>query len=490
MGTPVLCTIELPLQAGRYVVSLATYDGLLDRRGEPTGNELSANQNVPLVVAVGQPNSIYATLDGVPASVAVVPEASSTLGGTATLGFTMPRCSASAQKVSVLGVDADGNFILGAGAPKPSLVSGNSALVVSTPAPSAPNLYVLTPPKRPKYVTPGLSVQLTARASPGSNSGATTAILRTTLTFSGDICGVFTEFTIPTQESNPWGITVGPDGAIWFAEFSATASKIARIPTTATVAKPQITEYATPTQGSRPYDLATGADGALWFTECAAGQIGRIPTSGSPILEFIPPSRGVPQGITAGQDGAMWFAESSANKIGRIPTSGPIVIDEYTVPTSNSVPEAITSGPDGALWFTEVNGNKIGRIPTSGAPITESPIPTAGSNPRGIAVGSNQALWFTECLGGNIGAVPLSGSPVDEYTHASTAPIGITSGPDGALWFVEANASQIGRITTDGFSITEYPIPTANSKPIDIVTGPDGSLWFTEYNGNKIGKLQ
>ena len=35
------------------------------------------------------------------------------------------------------------------------------------------------------------------------------------------------EFTIPTADSNPYGITLGPDGAMWFAENGA--GKIGRI---------------------------------------------------------------------------------------------------------------------------------------------------------------------------------------------------------------------------------------------------------------------
>jgi streptogramin lyase len=38
-----------------------------------------------------------------------------------------------------------------------------------------------------------------------------------------------TEFTIPTANSGPNGITAGPDGALWFTE--AAANKIGRITT-------------------------------------------------------------------------------------------------------------------------------------------------------------------------------------------------------------------------------------------------------------------
>lgn len=77
------------------------------------------------------------------------------------------------------------------------------------------------------------------------------------------------EFALPAMNSNPYGVTTGPDGALWFTEFSA--NKIGRI-TTAGV----VTEFALPTAGSSPEGITTGPDGALWFAEHDSNKIGRI----------------------------------------------------------------------------------------------------------------------------------------------------------------------------------------------------------------------
>src|SRR5262245_26658425 len=45
----------------------------------------------------------------------------------------------------------------------------------------------------------------------------------------GDTAAQITEFSVPTSNSGLWGITVGPDGALWFTE--ADGSKIGRITT-------------------------------------------------------------------------------------------------------------------------------------------------------------------------------------------------------------------------------------------------------------------
>lgn len=159
----------------------------------------------------------------------------------------------------------------------------------------------------------------------------------------------FTEYAVPTIFAGPYGITTGPDGALWFTEYES--SKIGRVTTSGV-----ITEYATPTPDSAPYDIRVGPDGALWFTEGQANNIGRITTSGV-IQEYpIPTPDSFPESIVTGPDGALWFTEDTGNNIGRITTAG-VITNEYS---SAGNPQGITLGPDGALWFTERLGNKIG----------------------------------------------------------------------------------------------------------------------------------
>jgi len=287
-------------------------------------------------------------------------------------------------------------------------------------------------------------------------------------------------YSLPNANSYPYGITVGPDGALWFSQVFS----IGRITTAGA-----ITEYNTP-GGTTTGFITVGPDGALWFTGTYANNIGRITTAG--VFTMFPPvptANSLPTGITAGPDGALWFTETYGNNIGRITTAG--VVTEYPIPIASSSPNEITAAPDGALWFTQGAGY-IGRVTTGGA-FTEYAVPTAGSSPFGITSGPDGALWFTEGAG-KIGRVTTSGV-FTEYPLAAGAasPVGITVGPNGALWFTQGNyagPSDIGQITTAG-TITEYPVPTIVGLPseyISIVTGPDQQLWFTESYGNAIGE--
>ena len=69
-----------------------------------------------------------------------------------------------------------------------------------------------------------------------------------------------TEFPLPTADSSPAGITTGPDGNLWFTEWTNQIGMIN--PTT-----DAITEFPIPTAQSGPAAITTGPDGNLWFTE-------------------------------------------------------------------------------------------------------------------------------------------------------------------------------------------------------------------------------
>jgi streptogramin lyase len=298
--------------------------------------------------------------------------------------------------------------------------------------------------------------------------------------------GTVNEFTVPTLDSFPLGITRGPDGNLWFTEQNK--AKIGQITTAGAVTG----EFTITTPGAVPTSIAPGADGKLWFTEDSSNKIGRVTTAGA-IEDFaITTPSSAPQFIAPGGDGNLWFTEgANPGKVTQVTTAATPAFAEYPTPTTMSSPIGITPGPDGKLWFTEAGSNKIGRITTQGAFTTsdEFVIPTAAALPLGITSGPDGNLWFTEQNKSQIGRVTPTGD-MDEFPvpTPSSGPSAIAPGPDGNLWFTERFANKIGRITPTG-DVTEFPIPTAGADPLGITTGPDGNLWFTEFSTNKVARM-
>ena len=288
------------------------------------------------------------------------------------------------------------------------------------------------------------------------------------------------DFPAPTPFPGPQGIAVGPDGNLWFTEY--TANQIGRV-TSAGV----ITEFPIPSANSGPWGIVAGPDGNLWFTERLAHNVGRITPAGV-VTEFPGPTH--PLGvIAAGADGNLWF-----NVVGptvcRITPTG--TVTEFPVPTVGAQCNGLAAGPDGNLWFTETSFldpnaiGKIGRITTAGV-ITEFPLPAELAGPAPITSGPDGNLWFTG-FAPAIGRITTSGVvtafPFPPPGQPFAANPAITSGPDGNLWYFGNRLGSgkvltfLGRITPSG-AITEFPPSWGQG----ITAGPDGNLWFTSGDG-------
>ncbi len=332
------------------------------------------------------------------------------------------------------------------------------------------------------------------------------------------LLSAITEFPLPTPTFNPGDLTVGPDGNLWFPEFSGFpfggADGIGRITPSGAV-----TEFPLPTTGLQAVNLTVGPDGNLWFPVVDyGGRIGRITPSGA-VTEFpLPTTSGDPGALTVGPDGNLWFTEfrntltaGGTGRIGRITPSG--AVTEFPLPTTGLQADNLTVGPDGNLWFTEFSENtlpaggtmRIGRITPSGA-ITEFPLPTTGLQAVNLTVGPDGNLWLAEQGGlvpgqpgflSRIDRITPSGAVTEFHLHTTSfVPNSLTVGPDGNLWFTEFSENtlpgggrgRIGRITPSG-AITEFPLPTTTGEPGDLTVGPDGNLWFSDFGTCSIGRI-
>ena len=326
-----------------------------------------------------------------------------------------------------------------------------------------------------------------------------------------------TEFGGLAADHEPFDITAGPDGNLWFLEVDPrpfpvnTSDLVGRItPAGAVTHSPDLA-----TNNSNPLGIAAGPDGNVWFTEEVGQFISRLtPTTPPALTTFNPPGMTVsaaPIGIVAGPDGNLWYtdARAGADVIGRFtmpPPPGPPAgqVTEFSV-GGDSNPDAITVGPDGNLWFTELSTNSIGRIQVDGTVLADVPVPTPAAGLAGITVGPDGNVWFTELDANKIGRItPTTPPVVTEFPlsadPAPRSPHGIAAGPDGNLWFTERTGvgpGALARIDPATGLVTEYPSggPDATpgltpfAEPFGIAAGPDGNMWFTERNANTVGRI-
>lgn len=177
--SPLTCTVSVAVFPGPHTFDFRTYDGVLDGNGNPQGNVLSTNIGFPLTIYAGQNNTFNFVLQGVPAGVAVLPQASQDLRGDATGGFDLygaykaDGTTLYPRNLFVVATDADGNFIVGPGSPSLTVVSSNTgALSSGVVSASNPNLFTVTPASYSANAPIQLTITATPSTASNTNSGA------------------------------------------------------------------------------------------------------------------------------------------------------------------------------------------------------------------------------------------------------------------------------------------------------------------------------
>jgi streptogramin lyase len=125
--------------------------------------------------------------------------------------------------------------------------------------------------------------------------------------------GVVTEFPLPAS-SFPHGLVAGPDGNMWITE----ANGVGRLSLTGVH-----TPFAIPPSAKDPTGFAgeygqitVGADGALWFAEDTGGAVGRSTVDGV-VTDVSLPYPASLVGIALASDGSLWLTDPLNNTIVR-----------------------------------------------------------------------------------------------------------------------------------------------------------------------------
>lgn len=306
----------------------------------------------------------------------------------------------------------------------------------------------------------------------------------------------------------PNGIAAGPDGAMWFTEWSGRG--LGRIAPDGTIAEFPPAGSPQLTVGADPSGIVTGPDGNLWFTEHGAGQVGELdPSTGQLLGEWAVGSG--PEGIAVGSDGALWIALNGPG--GRsLPQIVQVIPNAGGAPTITAYPLTgtpglhqlvdLVSGPDGDLWVTDSIGG-VWRVDPGqlvGNP-SYSPgffaLPGAGSSlPEGIAVdSSHRFLWVALDTAHQLAqidpdaVVEGTSAGIYYYTVPGT-PLWVSSAGDGGIWMTDNTDHRLIRFDSILETSTTYGSGqgVSGDATADAVDA-DGNLWFTEFNSDRVGEV-
>jgi len=169
------CTVTLALAPGPHTFDFTTYDQPLTSGDATQGNALSQNLGFPFTIQQGTTNQIPITLQGLPAGIAVLSGAEQDVTGNQSTGFSLvgfyqaDGVTPYARTFTVVATDADGNYILGPGAPALTVTSSNPGVLSDgvVAASTNPNAFVVTPGT---YGGTQLPLQLQVTATPATSA--------------------------------------------------------------------------------------------------------------------------------------------------------------------------------------------------------------------------------------------------------------------------------------------------------------------------------
>ncbi len=248
------CTVTIALVPGSYAATISTYD-----QPNAHGNLLSSGQNVPFTVsATSTSNTIPLTLSGVPASFVVTPQSRLATGSDIT-GFTIAGMEPVPFLVAAL--DADGNFIVGVGAPAFQITeTAGSGWTMQNPTQAQPNSFSVTP----------------------STANASTATLKATAVYPDQTCSL--------------------SGAVCGATFGVKNDLptlfIAACGPVACGSGDAVLVYEPPYTGTPVATIASGIIGPTQMAVDAVDDLyvasNNINTSANQVTEYAPPYAGAP----------------------------------------------------------------------------------------------------------------------------------------------------------------------------------------------------
>jgi virginiamycin B lyase len=305
---------------------------------------------------------------------------------------------------------------------------------------------------------------------------------------------VFTEYEIPTPLALAHTAVPDKRGSVWFASFGG--GNVGRLD----IASGKIREYTPKTPDLHPHGITVAPDGTVWYTAMPYG-IGRIDPKTGAMEEFKAPSptesaRNTPHTIIVARDGAVWFTELGHSSITRFDPATK-KFRRYQIET-RSGPYGILEGENNVFWFILSGQSKVGYLNYNTGQIRTFPTPTKAANPQRFRFGSDGRIWFGEYRAGKIGVFDPKTEKFSEYDLPKGGSAYCLHIDDqGRIWIASTYRESLIRFDPATKAMVEYPLP-GNGTEMDMLGAiirdiwPDekGRMWFVEWSRNKVASAE
>jgi sugar lactone lactonase YvrE len=285
------------------------------------------------------------------------------------------------------------------------------------------------------------------------------------------------------------GISFGPDGNIYVADFGILLSN----PNGTTVYKvtPQgaVSTFATGFTGASGNDF--DASGDLIQANIAAGRIDRISPSGVRTTIANTGLQG-PVGVAVASNGDIFVANCGGDSISRISNG---VVSDFVIGSGLSCPNGLTFDPEGNLYTVNFNDGRIYKIDPQGQIALLATTPGSTFRPsggNGHIVYGNGRMYLTSnansqifemTLDGQLSVLAGSGTLGNQDGSAEQAtfslPNGIAISPDGRYLYVNsAQYTAPGALNGTTFQLNPSLVRVIDLGPSFIINAGLNDAWF------------
>jgi hypothetical protein len=457
------CTIALLLNPGAYTANVTTYDAT----GE-TGNVLSSNQAVAVTITVNSANLIPMVLNGIPAStsLSVVNSPSGALIkgiGSAVNPATIYVDAGASATLLVTPLDADGNAIVGAGAPTVTVAgtsSGQTGFTATANA-SADTIALAVPSITLSYGAQRLSVdaQLAGPGCSGSNPACGLIyfyVYQTPLVAVSDYGGTTPKVQIYNTRTQAFTQNT-------YAGFSMPSAIAFDTNANMFVADPgnnKVFEFAPPYTGTPIATITTGINGPAGQNAIALDASGDLfvsNNSNNNITEYKPPYSSLfqtfstdianPLGVFLDTEQDLWILSDGNGSVLYYPAG----FTSATAPTIDAVgqPVAIEQSASAPLYIIDLSTTQAAVFYQSGA-YSGSGYPIDTGSTYIAAVGTS-SVSSSPSMGRLVGI----GNTPPTYLTGYVTPRGLAGDAVGNLFIADSGKPTVWELTP---SLTGSPI--------------------------------
>lgn len=378
-----LCQLSIALAPGSYTATITTYDGL-----NGTGNALSTAQSIAFTVVAGSSNAIAITLSGIPAQIVVLPD--SATSSNAGNGF-INLLGFGASKLMVEALDADGNVILGPGAPSFTVKRGTGFGTTITGPTGYGNTFTVKPTG-----TAYSSGRSTLIVTATYGSSVTNACTQT-----GAVCTGYASLHMQQLLA----VLGGGSVAIFGAASGATGGG-------------NTTPLQTISGLSSPTAIAFDLFGNLYVAQSSGVAIYAPPyisSSGS-----ITSGVSSPTALAADTNGTLYVANGGANTVTKYATPKPASTPTVSIANGVNGPVALALDSSNNLFVANSTGSSVTEYAssyTSGSPTAT--ITSSVTAPNAIGLDSGGDLFVSNTIAN---CTSINTLTIEEYGRPYGAP--------------------------------------------------------------------